>query len=263
MKDPEAISANRLAHITGPEVKELIGWRRDVPLQEERARLLREVGTVLLESFQGQASNLIEASGRSAPKLLELMITHFPGFRDQAVYKGRQVFFYKRAQIFVGDVYGAFQGEGAYGALSEIEQLTMFADYRVPVVLRVMDVLHFTPELADKFVFRIADYRVPVALRVMEVLHITPALADKMEKRQTFCPGSEEEIELRAASVLAVELFREAIRSHFGSMASEVGGGGLQYGLPTSVQLDWWMWEIGENSKHEHPPHHRTLTMFY
>ncbi|PNG63007.1 hypothetical protein TSOC_015453, partial [Tetrabaena socialis] len=35
-----------------------------------------------------------------------------PGFRDHAVYRGRQVFLYKRAQIFVGDVFGAFGGEG-------------------------------------------------------------------------------------------------------------------------------------------------------
>jgi hypothetical protein len=41
-----------------------------------------------------------------------------------------QVFFYKRAQIFVADVYGAFAGEGI-GSFGDIDQLTMFADYRV------------------------------------------------------------------------------------------------------------------------------------
>ncbi len=41
-----------------------------------------------------------------------------------------QVFFYKRAQIFVGDVYGAFQGKGL-GAFRDMELITMFADYRV------------------------------------------------------------------------------------------------------------------------------------
>ena len=46
-----------------------------------------------------------------------------------------QVFFYKRAQILVGDLWGAFQGSGV-GQFSDIEVLTTFADYRVPVVLR-------------------------------------------------------------------------------------------------------------------------------
>ncbi len=42
---------------------------------------------------------------------------------------GRQVFLYKRAQIFVGDVYGAYGGKGL-GAFWDVDQLTMFADYR-------------------------------------------------------------------------------------------------------------------------------------
>jgi hypothetical protein len=36
------------------------------------------------------------------------------------------VFFYKRAQIFVGDLFGAFGGQGL-GAFHDIDQLTMFA----------------------------------------------------------------------------------------------------------------------------------------
>ena len=41
-------------------------------------------------------------------------------------YSGRQLFFYKRAQIFVGDVWGAFHGAGL-GRFTDIDQLTMFA----------------------------------------------------------------------------------------------------------------------------------------
>lgn len=49
----------------------------------------------------------------------------------------------------MGDVFGALQGRGL-GAFSDIEELTMFADYRVPVVLRVMSILKFSPELTAK-----------------------------------------------------------------------------------------------------------------
>ena len=31
----------------------------------------------------------------------------FTGFRDEAIYNGEQIFFYKRAQILVADLYGA------------------------------------------------------------------------------------------------------------------------------------------------------------
>ena len=78
----------------------------------------------------------------SAVRLVDLIAASFPGFRDQAVYRGRQVFLYKRAQIFVADVFGAFQGKGL-GRFHDMGQLTMFADYRVPVVLEKLGgILH-------------------------------------------------------------------------------------------------------------------------
>ena len=77
------------------------------------------------------------------------MAESFPGFRDHAVYHGRQVFFYKRAQIFAADVYGAFQGRG-FGHFPDIGELTMFADYRVPVVLRKLGILQLSGSLVSK-----------------------------------------------------------------------------------------------------------------
>lgn len=68
------------------------------------------------------------------------------------------MFFYKRAQIFVADVYGAFGGQG-YGLFHDIDQLTMFADYRVPVVLRLLGVLQYSQQLADKVGVRGQQHR--------------------------------------------------------------------------------------------------------
>ena len=41
------------------------------------------------------------------------------------------------------------QGRGL-GAFHDIDRLTMFADYRVPVVLRQLGILEYSPELAFK-----------------------------------------------------------------------------------------------------------------
>lgn len=59
------------------------------------------------------------------------------------------MFLYKRAQIFVGDMWGAFGGLGL-GAFHDIGRLTTFADYRVPVVLRQLGALRYSPALAAK-----------------------------------------------------------------------------------------------------------------
>ncbi|GLC34374.1 hypothetical protein PLESTB_000736000 [Pleodorina starrii] len=222
--DPTVLDADKLLWSTGEDVQRLLGWSKPVPLQDERARLLREVGSALLQHFNGQAAKMVEAAGGSALTLVQMVAQLFPGFRDHAVYKGHQVFLYKRAQIFVGDVYGAFGGEGL-GTFWDIDQLTMFADYRVPVVLRNMGILSYSEELAAK-----------------------------VERREMIAAGSAEEVEIRACTVVAVERMREAIAHKF-------LGTGAQ--LPHAIQLDWWLWELGERDRKTHPPHHRTLTVYY
>ena len=54
-----------------------------------------------------------------------------------------------RMQIFVGDVAGAFGGRGL-GHFHDLHKLTMFADYRVPVVLRQLRVLSYSTALAKQ-----------------------------------------------------------------------------------------------------------------
>ena len=122
LADPRALDAGRLAAIDGPGVRALLRWPRPLPL-EERARLLREVGAALLDRYGGQAANMVRAAEGSAPRLVGLLAAACPGFRDHAIGPGgRQCFFYKRAQIFVGDLWGAFGGEGL-GAFRDIHEV--------------------------------------------------------------------------------------------------------------------------------------------
>ena len=55
-----------------------------IPLVEERARLLREVGRGLKQHFDGKAANLVRAAKGRASTLVELVTAHFPGFRDHS-----------------------------------------------------------------------------------------------------------------------------------------------------------------------------------
>lgn len=108
------------------------------------------------------------------------------GFRDHSVYKGHQVFLYKRAQIFVADLWGAFKGKG-YGEFNDIGEITIFADYIVPAVLQQLGVLKYSA-----------------------------ALAGTIGANGEIGSGSEEEVELRTCSVCAVEKMRELIQKKSG-----------------------------------------------
>ena len=63
---------------------------------------------MLDSEWDGEAMNMVLAAERSAVELVRLILAAFPGFRDHVVYKARLVHFYKRAQILVGDLWGAY-----------------------------------------------------------------------------------------------------------------------------------------------------------
>lgn len=163
------------------------------------------------------------------------------GFRDEAVYRGRQIFLYKRAQIVVADWWAAFGRQTTTQAavdeadkdasassppispfaLYDVDRLTMFADYRVPQLLRPHGVLVYSDDLTRR-----------------------------IDNCEEIAAGSEVEIELRAATVQAVERLRAVLNEKHSVTR-------------TSVEIDWWLWQHGEEEKDSLPPHHRTLTCWY
>ncbi|CAD6223287.1 unnamed protein product [Miscanthus lutarioriparius] len=217
-KDKNALDSDRLQNYTGPQLRQLLNWPRPLPIEEERVRLLHEVGLELERSFGGQAANLVKSAGNSAATLIELITRHFPGFRDHSLYKGHQVFLYKRAQIFVADLWGAFKGQN-YGKFHDINSITIFADYIVPAVLRELGILKYGSNLSCS-----------------------------IDSNSEIVPGSEEEVEIRACSIYAVEKMRDLIGKKFGKQL-------------LSIDIDLWLWSCGVQNMAL--SHHRTLSIYY
>jgi hypothetical protein len=61
-----------------------------------------------------------EAGGQRCPQPASVAC------RSLAACRGRQLFFYKRAQIWAGDLYGCFRGQGL-GHFRDVGELTTFA----------------------------------------------------------------------------------------------------------------------------------------
>lgn len=116
----------------------------------------------------------------------------YVGFRDHSLYKGRQVFLYKRAQIFASDLWGAFKGQG-YGEFYDIGSITIFADYIVPAVLRELGVLRYSSDLAGT-----------------------------IDANAEISSGSEEEVEIRACTIYAVEKMKDLIKAKFGKQVYSI-----------------------------------------
>jgi hypothetical protein len=211
--------ARFLASLTLDQMKEILSGRGVLQLIERRLENLQELGRVLLEIYDGKASQLVAAARGSAVALARLLARKFSSFRDEAVYGSEKVFFYKRAQLLAADIHGAFGGKG-WGGFDDMEKLTAFADYKLPQVLRHVGALNYDASLAQ---------------RIDGLIYLEP--------------GSLEEVEIRANTIWAVELMRQEVE--------RLGKKLMAY------EIDWLLWNLGQDEGFRQKPYHRTVTIFY
>ena len=90
-----------------------------------------------------------------------------------------------------------------------------------------------------------ADNLVPHVLRVDGVLRYAPGLLERINREELIPAGAAEEQEIRACALHAVELIRAVV------------------GSVTSMQLDYLLWNRGQQPAYKAQPRHRTRTVFY
>jgi hypothetical protein len=222
-KNAEFLDPHNLAALDAETLNAVLGGEPTIPLLEERATNLRALGRCVVDRFEGRFSHVVQEANLDAVELVRLLVGGLASFRDEAIYQGRKVGFYKRAQILAADLHGAAGGRRPqrrwWGELARMHELTAFADYKLPQILRHQGILRYSAPLAEK-----VDNQVPL-----------PA-------------GSNEEVEIRANTVWAVELLRQEMQA-------------LGLDLP-SYRIDWLLWSASQESA-QMRPYHRTLTIYY
>jgi hypothetical protein len=160
---------------------------------------------------------------------------------------------------YVGDCFGgSFRAlvDAAEGSaerlVSILDRMTFYRDvgyYKraqlTAADLAVAKVAHFN-DLDRLTIF--ADNLVPHVLRVDGVLEYEPRLLERIQREELIPAGSIEEREIRACALHAVELIVQAVREH-GERA-------------TPMQLDYVLWNRGQEPAYKAIPRHRTRTVF-
>jgi len=248
-ENPRVLDAEFLANISPQELAHILRGRSEtesppgIPLFAERWRGVRDLGTVLRDRWGGDAARFVESAQGDAARLARLVAESISSFNDIAVYEIREresgradekfslspprplahslheVNLFKRAQILVADLYGAFGGK-SWGQFKNIDALTAFADYKLPQILRAWGILKYTLSLAKKI-----DARIELKA------------------------GSAEEVEIRAATLWAVEFLREQLAARGRALMS--------------IQVDWILWEASQGRFPGMKPYHRVRTVFY
>jgi hypothetical protein len=123
----------------------------------------------------------------------------------------RDIGFYKRAQLTAADLSVARVAQ-----FDDLERLTIFADNLVPHVLRVDGILEYDTNLLAR-----------------------------INREELIPAGSDEEREIRACALHAVEQLRSCLEG------------------VTSMQLDYVLWNRGQLPEYKAQPRHRARTVFY
>lgn len=118
------------------------------PMIKERVECLHQISKVLKEKYDGKFTKCLKKCDKSAMKLLSMVTEDFPCFYDGAEYNGKKVAIHKRAQILVADLWQLFEGKGLCD-FPDINEITMFADYRVPQSLQYFGAFVYSKELLE------------------------------------------------------------------------------------------------------------------
>lgn len=179
------VEGTYLSQVSRPDLADIFAGNIPIPMLEERLAIFHEVGRVLTERYEGRFHRFVQSG---SPKLyadgkgvLERLLAEFPSFRDTSVHKDRRVAFQKRAQLLMWQLHARFRSSGFFD-LEDPEEMTVFADYIVPVALRRLGIISYSDELEA----------------AINARNLIPA-------------DSEEEIEIRAITIWACHLLTQEI----------------------------------------------------
>jgi hypothetical protein len=144
------LDGNYLARITRPELNEVFKGNIEIPMLDEKLDVLRQAGRVLAEKYGGHFHRFVHSC---SPKLydngyglIDRLVNEFPRFNDASLLDGHEIKFYKLVQLGIWMLYATLSRTGKF-PVDDIGKMTAFADYIVPVALRLHGITSYSAEL--------------------------------------------------------------------------------------------------------------------
>ncbi len=181
------LDGNYLAHITREELNQVFKGNIEMPMLDEKLEVLHQVGKVLAEKYNGRYHNFVKAC---SPKLydngnglIDRLVKEFPRFNDVSMLDGHEIKFYKLAQLGIWMMYATLHASGKF-RLDDPQKMTAFADYIVPVALRLHGITSYSARLeaainSHQLIPR--DFRWEIEIRA-HCIYATALLTEEINK---------------------------------------------------------------------------------
>lgn len=127
------------------EFRNILKGNIEIPFLEERYKTISEINEIVNKKMSGNFYKYIK-NITSDTELFNLIINNFESFKDERIYDGKVIYFYKLAQLLTSDILHLRE---------EIEKITVdysnligCADYKIPQVLRALGITEYDKELS-------------------------------------------------------------------------------------------------------------------
>jgi len=139
-----------LAQVTRPELERIFAGNIELPMLDEKMQVWHQVGSVLAEKYNGRFHNFVKSCPPrlydNGAGIVDRMVVEFPRFNDVSLYDGATIKFYKLPQLGIWLAYSALRKNNQF-PLEDTGKMTAFADYIVPVALRLLGIVSYSTEL--------------------------------------------------------------------------------------------------------------------
>jgi hypothetical protein len=139
-----------MASVTRAELANIFSGNIEMPMLDEKLEVLHQVGPVLVQKYNGRFSNFIHSC---SPKLydngngmVDRLVKEFPRFNDVSQYDGHEIKFYKLPQLGIWMLYANLHKPYNF-QIEDLPAMTAFADYIVPLALRLLGITSYSPAL--------------------------------------------------------------------------------------------------------------------
>ena len=134
------------------EFKRIFTGNIEMPMADEKVKILNNVGDTLVTKYGGDWINFIDDGPKklydNGEGLVERLVRDFKRFDDHSIFENEKVYFLKLAQLAFWGIHRELSKRHFY--IEDMENMTAFADYIIPVALESFGIVKYSSGLKEK-----------------------------------------------------------------------------------------------------------------
>ena len=136
----------QLENMTLEDFKEILKGNIDIPLLEERYKIVSSIAEIVNKKMNGSFYDYIKDMNTDQ-EIFKTILNNFSGFEDTRTYKGQTVYFYKLAQLLTSDILHVIENKEQKEV--DYSNLLGCANYKIPQVMQGFGILEYDTKLSS------------------------------------------------------------------------------------------------------------------